>query len=488
VRLGPTQPRSSARALVAVTSALVLALGLWASPVAADSTMLTDASVSPDHGTTATSIDFAVTYHNHEGSGPDWVRVGIDGHDHDMAADGTDWKKGVRYTFRSKLAIGVHHITFHALGRGRFDDEVDGGVVVVVALPTPDPTPEPTPDPTPRPTPRPTPDPTARPTPDPTARPTSPPTTQPDPVVTPVPPTTQPTTDPTSDPTATAGPTDDPGLTPGPSDSPSPSPTDAAFVGGLPGSLPGDPGGGSGGNDGGGGSGATPPAGLLSSGWSADRVIRMIPMAVGTTGAVTLAMAFMMFGKRRRDEEQTAPDAVLAAAARTGGAAVANAALVPVRAPVPLPLDIDAHLPRWRRPSLLEARKADPRRDGGGTGMRLTFDRVGSSSLEGRERRRIRYRLVSLLDAPDELRGNEIGSLDEGDEVMLLERSGAYWRVLCPDGREGWLHKMTLGDVVIDGPSEDGPESWTSADGGLRSDIDDDVMRAFLDSRRRSEA
>ena len=55
-----------------------------------------------------------------------------------------------------------------------------------------------------------------------------------------------------------------------------------------------------------------------------------------------------------------------------------------------------------------------------------------------------------LLDAPDELRSVEIGQLDQGDEVQLLEKSGAYWRVLCPDGRQGWLHKMTLGDVVTD--------------------------------------
>ena len=43
---------------------------------------------------------------------------------------------------------------------------------------------------------------------------------------------------------------------------------------------------------------------------------------------------------------------------------------------------------------------------------------------------------------------------------------------------------MTLGDIVIDGPSDDGPETWTSADGGRSDSIDDDVLRAFLDSRR----
>ena len=88
----------------------------------------------------------------------------------------------------------------------------------------------------------------------------------------------------------------------------------------------------------------------------------------------------------------------------------------------------------------------------------------------------IRYRVVSLLDAPDELRSVEIGQLDQGDEVQLLEKSGAYWRVLCPDGRQGWLHKMTLGDVVTDETS--------SADAWNVGDIDGDVLSAYLGGPR----
>ena len=82
----------------------------------------------------------------------------------------------------------------------------------------------------------------------------------------------------------------------------------------------------------------------------------------------------------------------------------------------------------------------------------------------------IRYRVVRLLDSPDELRGSEIGYLDQGDEVQLLEKYGAYWLVLSPDGQQGWLHKMILGDVYEDdAPPRDGPiatmpiaaETWT---------------------------
>ena len=123
----------------------------------------------------------------------------------------------------------------------------------------------------------------------------------------------------------------------------------------------------------------------------------------------------------------------------------------------------------------------------------------------------MRYRLECLLDQPDELRSQEIGLLDQGDEVELLERFGAYWRVLCPDGREGWLHRMTLGDRVGDVGEE--PETAWPSRYAAREDVDperdvlpgsnvqatpalaaadmaeeplqEDVLMAYLNSRRR---
>jgi hypothetical protein len=129
----------------------------------------------------------------------------------------------------------------------------------------------------------------------------------------------------------------------------------------------------------------------------------------------------------------------------------------------------------------MEARKADPTRDGLATPARLTFAGRAGEAVDGLERRRIRYRLVALLDAPDEVRGVQIGSLDEGDEVVLVEKQGTYWRVLCPDGREGWLHKMTLGDVVIDSSTE--ADSWTSADEGPAPGTFADILRTYSESR-----
>ena len=206
--------------------------------------------------------------------------------------------------------------------------------------------------------------------------------------------------------------------------------------------------------------------------------ITVVPMLVGTATATAMAFAFAIFGKKRRDEQPPAPDEVLQASAARGHGDVprGDAASGVVRSTAfPMPLDSEAGMPRWRRPSLLEARKADPARYIATT-PKMSFETAGVASDASHERRVIRYRVVRLLDAPDELRSADIGQLDQGDEVQLLERSGAYWLVLCPDGRQGWLHKMTLGEIVTD-------EAPASPWGG---DVDDDVLTAFYQARARA--
>jgi hypothetical protein len=217
-----------------------------------------------------------------------------------------------------------------------------------------------------------------------------------------------------------------------------------------------------------------------------DTLRRIMPTMVGTAGGVALTMSFMFFGKKRRDGDPPAPDEVLHANAARGTALPSAAILVPDGAPVPAPADAEMAVPRWRRPSLLEARKADPLRDASAPPPSLSFDHGLVGPVEGHERRVIRYRVVRLLDAPDELRSAEIGFLDQGDEVQLLERSGAYWLVLCPDGRRGWLHKMTLGDVVGEQPAPGPREMWATDSVDAGNGIDADVLSAFLAARGRA--
>jgi hypothetical protein len=491
-------PRGVGRAAGALVAAALLLLTLVL-PVGAveGPTKLYDVSVTPRDGSPTTVIAFAVSYRNREGSAPSFVRVVIDGTAHDMASSGgSNWKKGVPYHYSMKLPAGSHQVRFEASDTRKFSHTIDGGSVTITVAPAPKPTPKPTPDSVtesapdsePASTPKPTP------APDSMSGPAPGPAT-----------TTQPssetstgrtdgwggvggaddsgagsTTTPGGGPTSPVGGTGTGELTNGRRLDPGVALIVAAGgadpgqgPGGTPDDLPGTSGAGSGAQDSSvGGWAAAADALGLEGDWSS---LRAIPTLVGTAGAATMALAFALFGKKRRDEAPPAPDEVLHANSARGVGTAASAELVPPAAPA----DLEAAMPRWRRPSLLEARKADPTRMVATT-TALSFGDHTVAVAEGRERRVIRYRVVRLLDAPDELRSVEIGQVDQGDEVELIERSGAYWFVLCPDGRQGWLHKMTLGDVVGENPSPTAGEAWGA------EEVDNDVLTAFLSARART--
>ena len=433
----------------------------------------------------------------------------VGGATHAMTVSGTpDWKRDVRFVWSGRLPAGTHAVDFEAMSRDRFSDSLGGGSVTITPepTPTPSPTPEPTPrltpEPTPRLTPKPTPAPTPRPNPAPTPKPTPAPTPSPDPSPRPTPTTSAtPSPDWTADPTATPGPSTTPSTTPGEglvTGTSSPAPSDDAvdvIVPGTAGAGTGSGGADSGVPDGGPGGAAAgldmlaSAVGTLAFGRPALEQLGLALTLASTSTVVGAAMAFSLFGKRRRDGEQPESDDVMAGHAASGVAVATSALAAPGGSgstrPA-TPLDLEMAMPRWRRPSLIEARKADPIRDATVV-PRLTFDHGLVGPLDGRERREIRYSVVRLLDTPDELRGAEIGFVDQGDEVQLLEKHGVYWLVLCPDGRQGWIHKMTLGDVVggtgPTAPTATMPiaaESWT-----MGEDVDGDVLAAYLDSRRR---
>jgi hypothetical protein len=469
----------SATVIAVVAFMLAWVAPVWA--VSAGPTRLSDASASPRSGHPTTTITVSVAYRNREGSPADWVRLRIAGSTRTMAhVAGSDWKKGVTFRWSGKLPVGTHAATISAQSRDHFTDSIAAGSIVITAVPAPDPTPRPTPKPTPRPTPKPTVDPTPAPT-DAAAGATA------DPDVatgSPVP-TPTPTATPSPSPTPAATASDDsvavvPGVT---------TPDDAS---GDSGQAPAPPTGADGGMD------LTAAVDLLANG-RPTIPLGLVATLVTTSSIVGATLAFGLFGKRRRDGEPPSPDDVLAHNAASP-LAVAHAAAYVERAghaaptaiavaDAPSPMQVEQSMPRWRRPSLLEARRADPIRDAT-TPARLTFDHGLVGPLEGRERRLIRYSLVRLLDIPDELRGTEVAFLDQGDEVQLIEKRGVYWLVLCPDGRQGWIHKMTLGDIVGPGPIVSATptatmpiaaETWTMGD-----DIDGDVLAAYLESRRRS--
>lgn len=154
---------------------------------------------------------------------------------------------------------------------------------------------------------------------------------------------------------------------------------------------------------------------------------------LATTIGIGLLLLFAILPRRRRIGSLAAIDA-----------SVATTVGAPIAAPTPgvsaaAPIG-EAHIPRWRRPSLQAARQAPS------LGLEPPHTAVGFRypPAQGVERRRVGYRLVRVASIPDELGGDEVARLDRGDEVELIRSAGAYWLVLTPSGAEGWIHSETL--------------------------------------------
>jgi hypothetical protein len=478
--IGSCIPRSGIRSGLAASSAAIALLALvLVFPAAAVSgpTKLLNASVSPRTASPTTSITFTVSYRNRYGDAPVYVRVLIDGAARAMrvADSQLDYHGGVRYRLVTTLALGKHQIGFTASDARKFTDTIQAGTVTITRPASGDGT-------------------------DGGA-----------------------TSDGSSGSGGTgsgsspsAGSTESTGTSsgstapdanhrdssvaryePAASSAGTTSPTTPQTPGGpVSGNAAGSASGNGSGNAGvsagvsaggaaNGGSGADgQPAAPQGAGLAIFGPVgaitieqRMLVTAISTTTTTLAAMAFLFFGKRRRDGEPPAPDEVLAGnAALMTAVPTATAAQVIGGYPGSVSGEPDeSGMPRWRRPSLMAARKGDPARDVV-VPVKLSFDDGPIDPLDGHERRRIKYRVVRLLDAPDELRSNEVGLLDEGDEVQLLERSGSFWLVLCPDGSEGWVHRMTLGDIVDEGDGGRPDRSFADA----TDDIDADVLSAYL--------
>ena len=196
--------------------------------------------------------------------------------------------------------------------------------------------------------------------------------------------------------------------------------------------------------------------------FSSDSLASLVILGASLSTVACVIVAFFILGRRRRRDEDEGQPLVPAPAVAALAAAPAEFDVDPGTG------GTDVDLPRWRRPSLMAARKSDPIRAGAVAGS-MTFANAPGASTSGGERRSVRYNLVRLLDRPDEVAGATVGSLDEGDEVEVLEAKGMYRRVRAPDGRAGWVHKMTLGDALE--AAEPEPE------------IERDVLLAYLSGR-----
>jgi len=202
---------------------------------------------------------------------------------------------------------------------------------------------------------------------------------------------------------------------------------------------------------------------------------------VGPTTAIALGIVLAgivgLIGVGRRPRAAAAPVEQLAAMQATLEAAVASQRIedstaIDAMAP-PLTsgtIDVEANMPRWRRPSLIEARRSDPLRQAQSyrLPMRFTDDRAGSTDV-----RVVRYAVVPLLDKPDEVLGVRLCDLESGDEVISVGASGGFLEVDCPNGEHGWIHRTTLG--VRPAP--------LGTNRGIATPEADDALTALLSAR-----
>jgi hypothetical protein len=319
---------------------------------------------------------------------------------------------GYAFTVSSGSGPGAKTVTLTA---------VAPSVVSVSAPVTPQPTPPPTAKPTPAPTARPTPAPTAKPTPAPTVRPTPRPTPVPTPSATAVP-SPSPIAGP-GGPTTSAG--------PGPSVPPDAAPSAGFEVGSqrratiaaIDGDGPLD----------------RPPTRATTFPGTGTRVSfgqpATVPVLPAIAWTVSTLAGLAVFAVVLRPQQLRDSGSGIQVMAEP----VAVVASAPWSGPAPDPQE-PAGAPLHEGSAFDGPRPLGP--------VRPSADRpalrFASPPGPEAERRTVSYRQVRVGDGPDALRSLELGRLEQGDEVEVIEWRDGAALVRTPDGLRGWIPGPTI--------------------------------------------
>ena len=161
--------------------------------------------------------------------------------------------------------------------------------------------------------------------------------------------------------------------------------------------------------------------------------------------AVAMGGGFLLLLVARRRSRR---DPAEVAAASLAAAAVA---LDPAPPPAPIalaemtavddelaPVDDDAPLKKSRKTT----RKLQPAAAmGAAAAAKRTFD---GPPKRGIARAKVGYRQVRISSEPDAVRSAELGRLDRGDEVEILESHEGFLQIRTPDDITGWILRHTI--------------------------------------------
>jgi SH3 domain-containing protein len=184
--------------------------------------------------------------------------------------------------------------------------------------------------------------------------------------------------------------------------------------------------------------GGTSASGNGSSGGSGGGMLGLL----GLAAVVAVGGGFLLLLVARRRSRRDPTEVGLPVAA-------AIADLVPPVAPVALaemtpvdvelaPVDDDAPLKKSRKTT----RKLQPAAAmGAAAAAKRTFD---APPKRGIARAKVSYRQVRISSEPDAVRSAELGRLDRGDEVEILESHEGFLQIRTPDDITGWILRHTI--------------------------------------------
>lgn len=116
---------------------------------------------------------------------------------------------------------------------------------------------------------------------------------------------------------------------------------------------------------------------------------------------------------------------------------------------VPSPLDpvVDEEAAAIDEDAPLERTRATTRRAtaiAAATAAAETVRTFAKPPRKGVERAKVGYRRVRISSEPDAVRSVELGRLDRGDEVEIIESHEGFLRVRTPDDITGWILRHTI--------------------------------------------